>query len=137
MPAARPVAPDLFVAAPDGPRLVAGCCRTCARHHFPASAVCPWCGSDGAATATLGPDGRLWLWTVVTSRPPGYRGALPYGFGVVELDDVGLRVVTRLTETRPERLHAGMAMRLVVDVLHTDEDGTVVETWAFAPTGAA
>jgi uncharacterized OB-fold protein len=137
MPDARPVAPDLFVATPDGVRLVAGRCRTCARHHFPASPVCPWCGADGAAREPVGPTGRLWLWTVVTSRPPGYRGTLPFGFGVVEIDGIGLRVVTRLTETRCDALREGLPMRLVVDALCTDEDGTPVQTWAFAPEGRA
>ncbi|MCW5891696.1 MAG: OB-fold domain-containing protein [bacterium] len=134
---ARPVAPDLFVAASDGARLLAGRCRSCARHHFPASPVCPYCGADGAAAEPVGPTGRLWLWTVVTTRPPGYRGTLPYGFGVVELDRIGLRVVTRLTETRLGHLHAGQPMRLVVETLCADDDGTPVEAWAFAPEGEA
>lgn len=137
MPDARPVAPDLFVVAPDGARLLAGRCRSCARHHFPASPICPWCGTDGAAPEPVGPTGRLWLWTVVTSRPPGYCGELPFGFGVVELDGIGLRVVTRLAETRLERLRDGLPMRLVVEHLCTDDDGTAVQTWSFAPADAA
>jgi uncharacterized OB-fold protein len=70
----------------------------------------------------------------VTARPPGYDGELPFGFGVVELDD-GLRVVTRLTVADPAALHFGQPMRLVADRLQTDDDGTVVLTYAFAPAG--
>ena len=32
--------------------------------------------------------------------PPGYLGEVPFGFGVVELDE-GLRVLGRLTESDP------------------------------------
>ena len=69
---------------------------------------------------------------MVTNRPPGYRGSLPYGFGVVELTN-GLRVITRLTESDPARLRPGLAVTLVVEPLFTDDDGTEVLSYAFAP----
>lgn len=70
----------------------------------------------------------------MTTAPPGYRGDVPFGFGVVELAE-GLRVITRLTEPVPERLEFGQSMQLVIAPLHTDEAGRVVVTYAFAPTG--
>jgi uncharacterized OB-fold protein len=69
---------------------------------------------------------------VVANRPPGYRGPLPYGFGVVELGE-GLRVITRLTESDPARLRPGLAVTLVIEPLFTDDDGTRVLAYAFAP----
>jgi uncharacterized protein len=69
---------------------------------------------------------------VVANRPPGYRGPLPYGFGVVELRE-GLRVITRLTENDPARLRPGLAVTLVIEPLFTDDDGAQVLTYAFAP----
>lgn len=80
----------------------------------------------------LSASGRLWAWTAVTAAPPGYQGEVPYGFGVVELDD-GLRVVTRLTEADPARLVAGQAMHLVLVDLCDDHDGRRVLSYAFAP----
>lgn len=133
---ARPIGPGLFADAPDGPRLLAGRCPDCARLHFPATEVCPYCGAGGATSTPVGARGRLWLWTVVTARPPGYRGPLPYGFGVVELVDDGLRVVTRLTGTRLDELREGLPMRLVLEPLFTDDDGTVVVSWAYRPEEA-
>jgi uncharacterized protein len=133
MPEARPIAPGLFTLGADGPRLVAARCNACHRLHFPAGPTCPYCAADGCAETRVGPGARLCLYTTVTSRPPGYRGELPYGFGVVELDDAGLRVVTRLTEHRLDRLRPGLAMRLVVAPLFTADDGSPVLAWAFAP----
>ena len=69
---------------------------------------------------------------MVANRPPGYRGPLPYGFGVVELTE-GLRVITRLTENDPARLHPGLEVTLVIEPLFTDDDGTQVLAYAFAP----
>jgi len=80
----------------------------------------------------LSTRGALWAWTAVTSAPPGYRGTVPFGFGVVELPE-GIRIVTRLTEPDPTALHEGQAMSLVSVPLHTDEEGREVLTYAFAP----
>ena len=66
------------------------------------------------------------------NRPPGYRGEVPYGFGVVQLSD-GLRVVTRLTESDLARLRPGMPMRLVIVPLHHNDEGRAVLSYAFAP----
>jgi len=132
MPDPRPIAPGLFTVGPDGPTLAAARCAACTRMHFPAGPACPYCAAADVRPAVVGPTGRLWLFTVVTSRPPGYRGPLPYGFGVVELDG-GLRVVARLTEARLERLRPGLPMRLVVEPLFDDDEGRPVLSWAFAP----
>jgi uncharacterized OB-fold protein len=133
MSAPRPIAPGLFTETADGWRLVAGECRACRRLHFPLAAWCPYCGGADTARRPVGPTGRLFLHTAVQSAPPGYRGPLPYGFGIVELSE-GLRVVTRLTEHDPARLSPGLAMRLVVETLAGD--GDPVLTYAFAPEPA-
>ncbi len=136
MPAARPIAPGLFTADPAAPRLVAGRCPACARLHFPSSAWCPYCSAAGCDTAEIGATGTLYLFTAVKSAPPGYRGPLPFGFGVVDLPE-GLRVVARLTEADTAALRPGMPMRLVVERLFTDDDGTPVLSYAFAPEARA
>src|SRR5438105_2791534 len=128
-----PVHEGLFTVDTDGAaRLIGGRCVQCGRHQFPVAAVCPYCGSDGVEQTLLSAGGTLWAWTAVTAPPPGYRGDVPYGFGVVELPE-GVRVLTRLTESDPARLRAGQPMRLVVDVLHVDDEGRQVVTYAFGP----
>jgi uncharacterized protein len=132
VPGARPICPGLFTDDVAAPQLRAARCASCTRLHFPAGPVCPYCSADGCTPTPVGPSGRLWLYTAVLTRPPGYRGAVPYGFGVVELEG-GLRVITRLTESNLERLRPGLAMRLVVEPLHTDDEGETVLSYAFRP----
>jgi uncharacterized OB-fold protein len=110
--------------------LLGGYSPSSGKFHFPRAAVCPYTGAEDVEDAALPRAGTLFLWTAVTSAPPGYEGPVPYGFGVVELDEIGLRVVGRLTETDPAALEAGQSMRVVAD----SWDG--VTTWAFAPSGA-
>jgi uncharacterized OB-fold protein len=128
----RPITTGLFVEDADGPRLLAGRCAGCSRLHFPAGPVCPYCGSDGAVEVRVGPRGRLRLYTAVLTAPPGYRGPVPYGFGVVELDG-GLAVITRLGEARPERLRPGLPVSLAIEPLFTDDAGAQVLSYVFHP----
>ena len=121
----------LFTTDTDGsPRLVGGCCTNCGHHQFPRSPLCPYCGADDVAEVLLSSRGTLWAWTAVTAAPPGYRGEVPYGFGVVELADE-LRVITRLTESDPTKLAVGQHVELRLVSLHADDEGRDVLTWAF------
>ena len=105
-----PVHDGLF----DADGLRGGTCGSCARRHFPRATTCPWCGGDAIEDVTLSTRGRLWAWTAVQAPPPGYGGDVPYGFGVVDLPDDGLRVVTRLVDDDPSTLHEGDEMRFTI-----------------------
>ncbi len=123
----------LLTAAADGSaRLLGGRCANCGEHHFPVTASCPYCSAGNIAEMLLSPSGTLWSWTAVTAPPPGYRGEVPFGFGVVELPE-RIRVVTRITEADPARLRRGQVMRLELVPLQAAEDGEPVVTYAFAP----
>jgi uncharacterized OB-fold protein len=71
----------------------------------------------------------------VTAAPPGYRGEVPFGFGVVELPE-GLRVITRLSHPVDD-FTFGMPMQLRLATLHRNDDGDEVVTYEFAPSGAS
>jgi uncharacterized OB-fold protein len=113
----------------DEVRLIGGYSPTSGHHHFPLSPVCPYTGADDVERVTLPSTGVLWAWTAVTTPPPGYDGPIPYGFGVVELDGIGLRVVGRLTESDPVSLRDGQPMRVVAEPVNDD-----LTVWAFTPT---
>lgn len=110
--------------------LIGGLCSSCARRHFPSQDTCPYCGAGDCSTTPLSCTGTVYLCTTVVSRPPGYEGPVPYGFGVVELDD-GIRVVTRIVD--PERAVAGTAVEITLETIGTDEEGREIVTYAFHP----
>jgi uncharacterized OB-fold protein len=121
-----PIAEGLFEIDGDSLFLVGGYSATSGRHHFPLLDACPYSGARDVERVRLSRQGTLWAWTAVTAAPPGYEGPVPYGFGVVELTDERLRVITRLRESDPSALTFGQPMTLVADEL----PGGV--TWAFA-----
>jgi uncharacterized OB-fold protein len=123
-----PIQAGLFEIGRDGSLvLIGGYSPTSAKYHFPLLDTCPYSGAGDVQRVTLTRDATLWAWTAVTAAPPGYNGAVPYGFGVVELVEERLRLITRLRESDPAQLEFGQAMTLVADEL---PDGMV--TWAFA-----
>lgn len=118
---------------PDDPhaaRLIGGRCSACSRFNFPAQTVCPYCSCDGCETVSLSARGVVEVSTTVVNRPPGYEGAVPFGFGVVELPE-GIRIISRIRN--PERSRPGSQVRLVLETLYTDAEGREIVTYAFAP----
>jgi len=131
--AARPIADGLFDIDDHGTiALIGGYSRSSGRFHFPRLDACPYTGATDIETVTLSTDATLWAWTAVTAAPPGYAGPVPFGFGVVELTDEQLRVITRLTEPDPAQLTFGQRMTLVAETLPL-ENGQTATTWAFEP----
>jgi uncharacterized OB-fold protein len=123
-----PIQAGLFEIGDDGSiALIGGYSPTSAKYHFPLLDTCPYSGATDVQRVVLTGAATLWAWTAVTAAPPGYEGAVPYGFGVVELVHEKLRVITRLRESDPARLEFGQPMTLVADEL---PNGVV--TWAFA-----
>jgi uncharacterized OB-fold protein len=125
----RPVQAGLFQTDP--PALLGTRCDDCGRHAFPRASTCPYCGSANVTDVLLSATGTLWGWTAVTNAPPGYHGVVPFGFGIVELPE-GVRVITRLAAPVDDYTF-GMPMQLRIVPLHTEADGTEVQTWEFAP----
>ena len=115
----------------DTARLLGGRCLHCARVNFPAQDLCPYCSNDGCEAVPLSAHGAVEVCTTVINRPPGYEGALPFGFGVVELPE-GLRLISRIHA--PEPVRPGATVRLVLDCLCIDAEGREVMTYAFETT---
>lgn len=123
----KAIAEGLFELDADGAiALVGGYSPTSLQYHFPLLDTCPYSGATDVERVLLSREATLWAWTAVTAPPPGYEGAVPFGFGVVELVAEQLRIITRLRESDPSRLTYGQNMSLVADEL----PGGVV-TWAF------
>jgi uncharacterized OB-fold protein len=133
-----PIHPGLFTLPgdPRGTRLLAGRCAACDRCHFPAADTCPYCSATDCGVSAIGATGTLYLHTTVNARPPGYRGEVPYGFGLVDLPE-GLRVVSRLTESRLDVLRPGLAVELEIAPLFTNDAGDEVLSFAYRPAAAA
>ena len=138
MPGQVPVIEGLFSETPDGPRLHGTRCAGCRWPYFPRATACnnPDCTEEQIEEASFGPRGTLWSCAVQNYPPPAParhdEPYIPYALGLVDLSD-GLRVLGRVITADPASLIPGSEVKLVLDTLCHEEDGTEVITWKFKP----
>lgn len=108
--------------------LIGGRCGSCGALQFPRRQVCPVCQHTDVAEEALPAEGRIYTFTIVRSRPPGYVGSVPYAYGVVELP-VGLRVTTTLLADDLETIAIGG--RVVYDTVTLAEGDRPVISFAY------
>jgi uncharacterized OB-fold protein len=141
--ASVPIAEGVFTWPSDEPQLIGARCGACGIVTFPRQDSCPRCAATTMEEHLLARRGRLWAWTTQEFPPPSppYTGPtgkdfVPFGVGYVELGGE-VKVESRLTESDPARLEAGMEMELVIVPYRTDDDGNDVVTFAFRPVNGA
>lgn len=153
MPATpTPVVAGWFTDAsdPDGPRLLASRCSTCATLVFPPHATgddvfCrnPGCSGTEHEPAPLSRRGRVWSYTDAQYQPPApyvpasdpYR---PFALAAVELPE-GLVVLGQVADGfGVDDLKVGAEVELVVETLHATDDGDLLTyRWRPVAGGAA
>lgn len=79
----------------------------------------------------LGPWGKIISFTVAMQQPAGgfYRGPVPYAYGLVDLDEE-LRIQTQFAGDF-EKLRLGMTVKLVIETLHEDAEGSEIQIFRF------
>jgi uncharacterized OB-fold protein len=86
--------------------------------------VCPHCSSDEMEWVELPTTGKLFAFTaMLLGAPLGFEDQVPFPIGVVELDDVGLKILARIDDASYEDLEFDMPMEMNVVTL---EDGRVL-----------
>jgi uncharacterized OB-fold protein len=115
--------------------LVGSHCLACGELFFPRqeSGLCSYCQSKDLEDIRLSSKGKIFSYTVVTQRPPGYyKAEVPYAIGFVELPE-GIRVETLFTDCDLETLQVGVDVEMVFETLHKDEEGNEIVAYKFRP----
>lgn len=123
------------IAFPDNeePYIVGSRCKKCGALHFPKTTLCTDCYSEDVEDAALSRDGTIYAITRVELGVRGFK--TPYLLGWVDIDDSNSRLAAQI-DWDPERykeLKSGMRVRLSVDVLRLDTDGTEIVGYKFKP----
>jgi uncharacterized OB-fold protein len=90
-------------------------CGSCATYVHPPSPRCPTClGKDIGVEAV---SGRATVLTYTLNHQPWVPSPdHPYVIAIVELEEqVGLRLMTNIINCEPDRVHIGMAVRVVFE----------------------
>jgi len=131
------VADGLFEIVDDGARLLGSHCTGCGTVYFPQALSCrnPACDVKTVERTHLPATGTLVSFTVQRYRPPPLFRMdewSPYAIGLVDLGG-GLEVMGMLFGIALDDIRIGMTLKLIVDPLFTEADGTPVLTYKFMP----
>lgn len=110
--------------------LVGTRCGQCGEHFFGKIVFCQNCTSNDLNPVELSGQGTLYSYTIVRVPPPGWRGAVPYALGQVELPE-GPHVISEVVGGPFEHLKVGMKLELTLVVGGEDAQGNeiVVYKW--------
>lgn len=88
-------------------------CKDCGLYRMPPSPFCPSCRSQAVAWHTSPGIGSLYSYTVVHQpHTPAHRDHVPYGVGVLTLDDVPIRIIGTIVDADSEDLRVGAEMEV-------------------------
>jgi len=133
------VVDGLFTDTADGPRLLLSRCAACGTLAFPSSASCrnPDCAGNGTQEAFVGPEGRVWSYTIQHYAPPPPFVAAdpfqPYAIALVEFPE-GIRIAGMVVGD-PDEVEIGSRARLVLEPVGSGAPGEAL-TWKFRVTSA-
>jgi len=143
-PTATPAVDGWFTTG-DRPALLGTRCRACRTVFFPQEAAfCrnPACTGEVFDEVELSRHGRVWSYTDARYQPPPpYIPRTdphePFALAAVELEAEGIVVLGQVADGYGvDDLTVGAPVELVVEPLHTDDDGTVRTIWRWKPVAA-
>ncbi len=98
-------------------------CSDCGYTSYPPKAACPKCSSRNVSRISLGSSGKVVSYTVINVPIEGFENMLPLVIALVETDNG--RVLTQLTNVKPEEVYIGMEVEATVRRSATTLDGYV------------
>ena len=115
--------PEFIEAAKTG-NVLARKCIKCNELHLATVYFCSKCGSKEFEDSILKGTGKVVTYTIMTVPPAGFEDLTPYAWGVMELNDSGIRISGFLSNIqKPEDLQIGT----IVKVIDFDNRGIVLE----------
>ena len=95
-------------------------CVPCQYLIHPSRPICPKCRGRNLDVATV--SGKAYVHSYTVNHKAWYPGQeVPYVIGLVELvEQAGLRLMTNIVNCPIERVHIGMPVRVVFEILSDD-----------------
>ena len=101
-------------------------CLNCATHRWPPRGACETCRSFDLVWVAAGESAKIFSWTTVWQTSlEGFRDAVPYAVGIVELDGVPIRMIGYL-DIAPDEILPGLGVSVNFREVRS---GALLPTW--------
>jgi uncharacterized OB-fold protein len=135
---AIPWLPDLYTWKDGKVYLESARCRSCGTYFFPRyhQQHRPGCTREGIENVLLSREGKLASYTIEYYMPPPpfktTKDITPFIIGLVEFPE-GIQVAGIVIDLPLDKVKIGLKMETTSLVLHQNEKGEDIATWAFQP----
>jgi uncharacterized protein len=117
----------------DDPHLEAHECTSCGARFFDRRNACASCGKTDFKTVAVSTTGEVRAFTIVAFAAPGVP--VPFVAAVVDCDGTSVRGNVINVDPDPEHVQMGMKVRLAIQSVGLDENGTEAIGFGFEPLG--
>jgi len=117
----------------DDPHLVANECASCGARYFDRRNACASCEGTEFTKADVSRTGEVRAFTIVAFAAPGIP--VPFVAAVVDCEGTSVRANLVNVPADPEHVSLGMKVRLVTEVIGSDDNGTEAVGFGFEPLG--
>lgn len=111
--------------------LIGSKCLDCGFISYPPKLVCPKCRSRRIERVELGTSGRVVSYTIINVPMDGFENMTPLIIALVEIG--GGRVLTQLTNVKPEEVYVGMEVEATIRISGETVDGYIPYVVKFKP----
>ena len=102
-------------------------CLECDTFRWPPRPTCPSCVSLNTKWVTTQGEGKLFTWTIVArTNLPDFIAETPYVVGVVELNDVPVRLIGQILVENLENVRVGLELKAE---FRAHKDGVTLVCW--------
>ena len=115
----------------DSPHLVANECTACGARFFDRRNACANCGATEFTKSDIATNGEVRAFTIVTLAAPGVP--VPYVAALIDCDGTSVRGNLVNVDPDAEHVTLGMKVRLVMQPIGTDDQGTEAIGFGFEP----
>jgi len=106
-------------------------CVDCGATHFPPKSGCPDCHGVNINPVPLGSEGYVRTFSIVRAAPSRFEQ--PYVIAYVALADSDIQVFAPVKGIDIDEVRIGMPVRVSIEALRQDADGTDVIAYCFRP----
>ncbi len=117
----------------DDPHLVANECTSCGARFFDRRNACASCEGTAFKKAAISTTGEVRAYTIVAFAAPGVP--VPYVAALIDCAGTSVRANLLNVTPDPEHVTLGMKVRLITEVIGTDDEGTEAIGFGFEPLG--
>lgn len=118
--------PKTWREMPQRYRLEAGKCNNCGKIYFPPRLICSNCRYKDFTPIKLPKKGKIFSFTIIRTPSSEFKDYSPFAIAIIELDDIGLKLMCQVVDCNFNELEIGKRVTLVFRKIQEDGSSGII-----------